>query len=162
MFLRRVGRAVLLVAAALLVLVPAAAADQSYHSDHVAVWPVASAPLLSGFVENIHADGPNVYAIEIYQLNGASANTTYYVSTNIYMGGCEDGARLITSLEDTSLTTDAAGNGSASETFPLELIDQAGLHDMTLGGQWTFATGTYADQGGTVVYESECTTVPMD
>src|SRR4029453_3553390 len=44
--------------------------DSNYPPAHIALAPVGSAPLTSGFVENIHANGPNVYAHEIYQLNG--------------------------------------------------------------------------------------------
>ncbi len=70
----------LLLAAALLmtavaVAAPLAAADAVYHSKHIALNPIAGAPLRSGFVENIHADGPQVYAHELYVLNGAEPDT---------------------------------------------------------------------------------------
>jgi hypothetical protein len=68
------------VAAAL--LPPAAAADSVYHSEHLRLTPVAGAPLRSGFVENIKAEGARVYAHEIFVLNGAGARTTYKVTRN--------------------------------------------------------------------------------
>ena len=48
-------------------LPPAAAADSVYHSEHLRLTPVAGAPLRSGFVENIKAEGPRVYAHEIFR-----------------------------------------------------------------------------------------------
>jgi hypothetical protein len=62
----------------------AAKADQVYHSQHYDLSPVSGAPLRSGFVENIHANGPNVYAHENYVVNGASANTSYQVVLSIW------------------------------------------------------------------------------
>ena len=37
-----------------------AAADEVYHSQHLDLLPVGGAPLQNGFVENIHANGPQV------------------------------------------------------------------------------------------------------
>ncbi len=53
---------------AVAVATPLAAADAVYHSQHIALNPIGGAPLRSGFVENIHADGPQVYAHELYVL----------------------------------------------------------------------------------------------
>ena len=39
-----------------LVVVPAAAGDAVYHSEHIALTPVAAGEVGSGFVENIHAN----------------------------------------------------------------------------------------------------------
>ncbi len=55
-------------------LAPLAAADAVYHSEHLDLAPVGSAPLRSGFVQNIKAEGPNVYAHEVFVLNGAVPN----------------------------------------------------------------------------------------
>ena len=44
------------------------------------------APLRSMFVENIHANGPNVFAHEQYVVNGAEPNTTYDVVLTISIG----------------------------------------------------------------------------
>jgi hypothetical protein len=49
-----------LVMTAIAVAAPLAAADAVYHSQHIALNPIGDAPLRSGFVENIHADGPQV------------------------------------------------------------------------------------------------------
>jgi hypothetical protein len=42
----------------------------------MALVPVAGAPLRSGFVQNIKAEGPHVYAHEIFVLNGAAPGAT--------------------------------------------------------------------------------------
>ncbi|HXF97189.1 MAG TPA: hypothetical protein VNJ46_01095 [Gaiellaceae bacterium] len=41
-------------------LAPFAAADAVYHTEHLPLAPVASAPLRSGFVQNIKAEGGQV------------------------------------------------------------------------------------------------------
>jgi hypothetical protein len=46
--------------------------------------PVSDAPLQSGFVVNIHPNGPVIFAHEIYQLNGAAPSTTYQVMLMVY------------------------------------------------------------------------------
>src|SRR5256885_17267344 len=61
-----------------------AAADMVYHSEHLSLTPVGSAPLRSGFVENTKAQGPQVYAHEIFVLNGALAQQDYAVSRNLF------------------------------------------------------------------------------
>ncbi len=47
-----------------------ALADQVYHTQQIALAPVGGAPLRTGFVVNVHADGPRVFALERYALNG--------------------------------------------------------------------------------------------
>ena len=73
-------------AAVAALLPPAAAADSVYHSEHLRLTPVAGAPLRSGFVENIKAEGPVIYAHEIFVLNGAGARVTYTVTRNFFLG----------------------------------------------------------------------------
>ena len=66
------------------VAVPAALADQVFHTSHAAVHAVAGAPLQSGFVNDIHTNGTVNAAREEYHLNGAQPNTTYQVQLVIY------------------------------------------------------------------------------
>ncbi len=47
--------------------------DSVYHPERLRLSPVGDAPLRSGFVLNIKAEGPVIYAHEIYVLNGALA-----------------------------------------------------------------------------------------
>src|SRR5512138_2002527 len=60
-------------------------ADGVYHTERLNLLPVVGAPLRSGYVINIHTNGLNIYAREMYELNGASANTTYQVVGNLYL-----------------------------------------------------------------------------
>ena len=97
---------------ALLVALPAriAGADQVYQSQHIPLHPVATAPLTTGFVENIHANGPNVYAHEVYVVVGASPMTSYDVTIAVYV---QDPACSTTPLQivTATLTTNAGGSG---------------------------------------------------
>ena len=58
-------------------LAPAALADGVQPSIHVALIPVGEM-LRSGFVEDIHVNGPNIYAKEIYVLNGATRSARWH------------------------------------------------------------------------------------
>src|SRR5215216_432489 len=75
---------VLVAAAGVLVLAlnATAAADSAYHTERLALSGVSGAPG-SGMVVNAHANGPNVYAHEIYTLRHAVPGT-YQVVLNIY------------------------------------------------------------------------------
>ena len=64
--------------------VSAAGADATYHTAHIALSPIGDAPLRSGFVQNVHANGPNITAREIYQLNGAEPNPLYRVMASAW------------------------------------------------------------------------------
>ncbi len=164
----RIGLILTLVVGIMVLLVPSAAADQVYHSEHVPLLPVTSAPLRSGFVENIHANGPRVFAREIYQLNGAEPNTEYFVSLNFF-GTSDCSGPLIqpvpaigTTFEEVSFTTNAAGNGTSSSVITPDLIDALDAHGVTLNVKWFISTGGYSDAGGTVQYESTCATPTLD
>ena len=91
-----------------------ASADAVYHSEHLALSPVGNAPLRSGFVENIHADGPNVYAHEQYVLNGAAPNSSYQVVLMVFPTDTTwGGARPAVASPTPPSQTHAAGNGHA-------------------------------------------------
>ena len=72
------------VAGCMLLVPDVATGDAVYHSQHVLLHSAAGAPLRSGFVENIHPNGPMVYAHEVYVLNGAQANTSYQVTLLLF------------------------------------------------------------------------------
>jgi hypothetical protein len=137
-----------------LVFAPGAAADRVYHSQHVALTPVGGAPLRSGFVENVHPDGPQVYAHEIYVLNGAVANASLEVHLLAYpfdptcSGEPAD-------FGFTSLDTDAVGNGSADRFItPADIPPQ--LRGATHGVRWEITSD------GVVLYETGCNAVTLD
>lgn len=131
-----------------------ASADDVYHSEHIVLMPVGSQPLRSGFVENIHANGPIVFAQERYVLNGASPLTTYQVALNIWVGDTTCAGAPSVVLPTTSFSTNVAGNGVGRARFSPS--DAAGLRGLTLGIVWTLSSG------GTVAYRTACTDVTLD
>jgi hypothetical protein len=115
--LRRHGIALVVLVLAMLPLVAStAAADQFFHTTHAALTPIGGAPLQSGFVNDIHTQGPVIAAQERYVLNGAKPNTTYSVTLLVSFA---DPTCTVTNLAfpSTSFTTNGAGNGEAGFTF---------------------------------------------
>jgi hypothetical protein len=130
-----------------------ASADAVYHSEHLALSPTSGAPLRSGFVENIHANGPNVYAHEQYVLNGATPDSSYQVVLMIFPGDTTCSGDSI-AIPTATITTNAAGNGNAFHVFTP--ADADGLRGLTVGGMWVVMSGS------TVAYETSCTTIHLD
>src|SRR6266567_5809192 len=82
--LRRHGIALVALVLGMLPLVAStAAADQYFHTSHAELTPIGSAPLQSGFVNDIHANGGTIGAEERYVLNGAMPDTTYSVALHL-------------------------------------------------------------------------------
>jgi hypothetical protein len=130
-----------------------ARADGLYHSQHIALSPIGGAPLRSGFVENIHADGPNVYAHEQYVVNGAKPGTTYQVVLLVFPLDTTCSSSPIT-IPTAMITTNAAGNGNVYHVFTL--ADAEGLHGLTVGGKWLLMNGNAA------AYTTSCATIHLD
>ena len=139
-------------------LAPAALADQTQHSIHA---PLSGKPLRSGFVEDIHANGPTIYAQEIYQLNGAKPSTKYQVTLNIYneVKQCTSFA-IPPILTDNNLTTNTAGDAKGQATFTLSAASATGLRGGIYGVIWTVST--VSDSGVVVAYKTACTAVTLD
>lgn len=147
--------AVLCVAATPLVLVATAAADQSFHTSHADVHPIAGAPLRSGFVNDIHTQGVTIGAEERYQLNGAEPNTTYSVALWIYAAGSGSCAGATTAKFTTeTFTTNAAGNGEADHTF-FANPNAPPPPPVAIPIKWVFSSG------GVPVYETDCVLVTL-
>ena len=140
---------------AIFVAVPAtiANADAVNPSQHIALHPVATAPLRTGFVENIHANGPNVYAHEVYVVAGAIPSTSYDVTISLYV---QDPTCSITplTLHTATLTTNAGGSGRADVVF--SPADADGLRGASHGAIWTLSVS------GAPVYQTACTTIVLD
>jgi hypothetical protein len=152
------NRILAVVAAAALsvgLIVPVALADEVYHSSHIALFPTGSTPLRSGFVENIHVNGPNVFAHEIYVLNGAQPETTYQVALNVFAFDptCTSNAVVVPTA---SITTNVAGNGRADAVLRPSDVP-AVLRNATHGVIWTISNSS-----GTVIFRSGCEVVPLD
>lgn len=132
--------------------VSAANADQTFHSERIPLMPVGSAPLQTGFVVDIHANGPQIYALERYVLVGSVPNSTFSVSTSAWFTpGCT-GAPFIV-LPDATFMTNTAGNGEGSSVIRPAVVQ--GLHGTTLYLIWTVTNGS-------ATYRTECITVPLD
>jgi hypothetical protein len=116
--------------------------------------PHGAAPLRSGFVENIHADGPNVFAHEQYVLNGAAASTSYTVVIHVAAALDTSCAAPFLNLATATLTTNVAGNGSAYHVFTPADVD--GLANSTFNAYWT------VELNGNVVYSTDCGPITLD
>jgi hypothetical protein len=150
-------RVLIVVAAAVLsvvLTVAPALADAVYHSSHIELLPTGDTPLRSGFVENIHVNGPNVFAREIYVLNGAQPETTYQVTLNVFVldPSCTGDPVVVPTA---AITTNATGNGQGEAVFrPADV--PAVLRNATHGIIWTVS-----DASG-VVFSSGCEVVTLD
>jgi hypothetical protein len=133
-----------------LIAVPAAFADQVFHTSHAAVHAVAGAPLQSGFVNDIHTNGAVNSAREEYHLNGAQPNTTYEVQLVISQS-CE--GSLLTTVRTATLTTNGAGNGNSDASFPTGPPNNPPLQ---VGIVWQFIAN------GAPVYATDCVQVSVD
>lgn len=137
-------------ASALVVLATPATADPTFHTERVPVRPVADAPLRSGFVVDVHAEGPRIYAQERYLLSGASPGSYQVVLQVDFQPGCDEPEASVATAE---LTTNAAGNAQGKWTFTP--ADAAGLPE-TVYIEWQFV------QGGEAVYTTDCVRVGLD
>ena len=126
--------------------------DAVYHSQHIALHPVGSAPLRSGFVENIHTNGPTVYAMERYVLVGAVPGS-YAVTLHLFADtSCRT---VIGPFPSITFSTNAVGNGVGHLRLPPSKIP-AKLHGATIGIVWELAGNTGA------AYDTACSTVMLD
>jgi len=141
-----------LIALLAMAAVPAAFADQVFHTSHAAVHPVAGAPLQSGFVNDIHTNGAVDAAREEYHLNGAQPDTTYQVQLVIYADQSCDGSPFLT-VPTAMLSTNGAGNGNADATFPAGPPNDPPLQ---VGIVWQFLANDVP------VYTTDCVPVSID
>jgi hypothetical protein len=130
-----------------------ALADGTYHTEQYGFAAVGNAPLRSGFVENIHPNGPNVYAHEQYVVNGARSNTTYQVTLMIFPLDATCSSTPIV-IPTATIRTNAAGDGVSSHVFTP--TDAGGLRGLTVGGMWTLSIN------GSPEYRTGCETVRLD
>jgi len=150
----RIRRALVFLAStiAFAVVVPAAAADSVYHTEKLPLASVGGAPLRSGFVLNIKANGPTIYAHEIYVLDGAAPGQTYTVTNNFY-----DADRCVGDvfpIDTATLTAGPRGNAKGEVFFvPADVEGLEGVH----GVIWTLQ-----DANGDLAYQTTCTAVTLD
>lgn len=136
-----------------LALAGPAAADSVYPSQHIALMPVGEQPLAMGFIENIHTNGPQVFAQERYVLVGASPKTEYAVTIQIY--GDPAAKVWMGAMPTIAFSTNGVGNGVGRFTLPPSGVPEA-FHGLTIYLVWQLATG------GTVAYETQASKVVLD
>jgi hypothetical protein len=145
-----------------LVLTPAIAlfADQDFHTERLPFFltsegEAAGHPeLRSGHVVDIHANGPQIGALERYMINGAKPNTSYQVLLMIFANDC-DGGFLPPPLPTVTLETDKHGNAHGKVVFTAD--DLADFSGLTFGVQWTLE-----DEDEVIAYETDCIFVSVD
>ena len=126
-----------------------AAADDVYHTERLELSGVGDAPG-GGMVVNIHPNGPNVYAHEIYTLRHAVPGD-YQVFLNLFPTSLNCTGPTV-AFPTATLTTNAAGNGRADVKFTPE--DAAEIRNMRFSISWTVA--------GPATYVTACTVVTLD
>lgn len=142
----------LMAAMAMAVAAPALA-DSVYPSQHIPLISVDGAPLASGFVENIHTNGPRVFAHERYVLIGAAPATEYQATIQIY--DAPDATVPIAPMQTVAFTTNGVGNGVGRFTLMLSGVPAA-FHGLTLYLEWELSTG------GVVAYKTARSAVVLD
>lgn len=141
--------AITVAAVAAITLATSAFADAVYHTAQVPLEPLGSAPG-GGTVVNIHANGPMVYAHEIYLLKHAAPGS-YQVSIHIYPTSQNCTGSSLT-LPTATLDTNAVGNGQADVKFTP--ADAASIRGLTLSAYWTVE--------GPASYTTQCSVITLD
>jgi hypothetical protein len=126
-----------------------AAADAVYHTQRFALHGLAGAPG-GGTVVNVHPNGPQVFAHEIYMLQHAVPGT-YAVFLNVFSTSTNCTGTML-ALPTATLEANNRGNGEADGKLTPE--DVTGLRGMTFSISWTVT--------GPATYVSECTVVRTD
>jgi hypothetical protein len=126
-----------------------AAADAAYHTERLELSGLGGAPG-GGMVVNVHPNGPEVYAHEIYTLRHAVPGT-YQVILNVFPTSLDCTGTAL-ALPTATLETNALGNGRADVKFIPE--DVTGLRGMTFSISWTVT--------GPATYVTGCTVVVLD
>jgi hypothetical protein len=144
---RILGFAVAVAAAA--VLAASASADAVYQTTVIPLQPSGGAPG-GGSVVNIHANGPTVYAHELYRLKHAQPGT-YQVTLHIYASpSCAESP--VAEIPTATLETNLVGNGKTDAQFTP--ADAEGLRGLTVGAIWTVT--------GPATYTTACSIVTLD
>ncbi len=131
------------------VLAGAAAADAVYHTERLELAGLAGAPG-GGMVVNVHTNGPQVYAHEIYTLRDVVPGT-YQVTLNVFPTSLDCTGTAL-SFPTATLDTNERGNGQADVKFTPE--DVTGFRGMTFSLSWTVT--------GPATYVTGCMVVVLD
>lgn len=157
--MRHSGQRTLVAGVLLLCLVAALAtaapafADSVYPSQHIPLAAAEGAPLAKGFVENIHTNGPQIFALERYVLVGAAPSTEYQVAIQIY--GDPGATVSLGAMPTIAFRTNGVGNGVGRFTLPLSGVPEA-FHGLTIYLVWELTTS------GAVAYKTLVSKVVLD
>jgi hypothetical protein len=149
-------RFVLLSFAVAWLLVPATAfADRVFHTQQLALEAVGEASG-SGFVVDVHPNGPLNFAQERYALRGADAGASYQVFLVIDASAIPncDSLRILMAAD---LQTNAAGNG----TTPADFVFRPGGIPPCLRNT-SFPIHWEVELGGTLTYQSDVIVDTLD
>jgi hypothetical protein len=85
----------------------------------------------------MHANGPNVFAHEVYVVNRAIPNTDLQVAISVWVGNTACTGDPSFTLAGATVHTNIAENGKAQHVFTP--ADGNGLHNTTDGAMWTLS-----------------------
>ena len=136
---------------AAVVLAGTAAADAIYHTQRFLLHGLAGAPG-GGAVVNIHPNGKQVFAHEVYMLKDAVPGT-YSVFLNIFPTSTNCGGTKI-ALPMATLETNDRGTGLGDGKLTPEDVTGAGLRNLTFSISWTVT--------GPATYVTDCSVVRTD
>lgn len=149
-------RFVLLAFAVAWMLLPGtASADRVYHTQRLALEAVGGAAG-SGFVVNIHPNGPLNFAQERYGLRGAEPGASYQVFLVVDASAIPNCGSLRISMA-ADLQTNAAGNG----TTPADFVFRPGGVPPCLRNT-SFPIHWEVELGGTVTHQTDVIVVTLD
>jgi hypothetical protein len=148
--------AVLAAIALPLVVAGPVAADEVYHTERLTLEAVGDAAG-SGFVVNIHPNGPLVFASERYALRGAAPNTTYSVHLIVDASALDCPFAGLDITMAAAMTTNRVGNATtpADFYFTPEAIPPC-LHNGSFPIHWEVRLGT------TTTHTTDVTIVTLD
>lgn len=154
-----VRAALALAIAALLALAftPTAHADAVFHTvqSPLARISASSDPLQSGWVVDVHMNGPVNYTHEEYHLVGALPHSTYNVLLNLYPASATCSAGPIVPVPSSAISTNVSGNGNADLVLPPSAVPPS-LRGTTIGIIWQIL------RGGVAQYQTGCVAVSLD
>jgi hypothetical protein len=131
--------------------VPRVSADQTFHTEQIPLMALGGAPLSRGFVIDVHAEGPTIFAQERYVLVGAVPNNTYQVALSIYPD-MKCALPPVLTIPEAKLITNGAGNGEAGFTF---------YNGPGVPGPGTYNLQWHVLLNGAAAYQTPCTPVKV-
>jgi hypothetical protein len=145
----------LVIAITFLGLISATAHAEPFPAQHLALAAMGAEPLRTGFVEVIHPEGPEVYAHQLYALNGASPHESYLVVISIWTSSLTCSGGSIVEIPAALMVTNASGNGRSDVVFTPEMV--SGLRNLTIS-----ATVTLLKAGTSPAYTTGCRVLELD